>query len=245
MFVSLWLVVVAGFPGIASAQDAVLYELVENLDTVKLLTTNHRVSHWTAQGSAQAGSPFCPAEVVPAGVSSCTITAFGMDDINLSSLTTEFVVGTVWANVVAVANLDNVVDGPEAATFSGQITGELIILQPNGAPPVQPDLGKKKSLLGPALPLIYIVNGKFFPDAMPTVRTSPPDPPPLSGNTASFESTFRLPFAVTKDGTSAPAQHGKNAYYLGDDGSLIKVDKGDEYSQGFPLLRGEVFFAAP
>src|SRR5438105_9216783 len=116
MFVSLWLVFVAGFPGTASAQDAVLYELVENLDTVKLLTTNHRVSHWTAQGSAQAGSPFCPADVVPAGVSSCTITAFGMDDINLSLLTTEFVVGTVWANVVAVANLDNVVDGPEAAT---------------------------------------------------------------------------------------------------------------------------------
>ena len=221
------LALLAGLPGLATAQQAVLYEIVENLDTVTLLTTNHRVSNWTAQGTAEAGSAFCPADLLPPGVPSCTITAFGRDDINLAVLTTEFIVGTVWANIVAVANLDNVVDAPEAATFSGQITGDIIVLQPDGSLPVVPDLGKKKSVLGPALPLIYVINGKFFLDGSPTIRTSPHDGLPTGTASATFESTFRLPFKVAKDGALAKPERGKNAYYLADNGKLIKVDKQD------------------
>lgn len=239
---SLCAILVAGLPALASAQQAVLYEIVENLDTAQL-ATNHRVSHWTAQGIADAGSPFCPAAALPPGVLSCTITAFGMDDIDLVALKTSFIVGKVWANIVAVANGDNVVDAPEAAAFSGQITGDITILQPDGSLPVEPNLGKKKLLLGPSLPLIYVVNGRFFPDAAPTIRTSPsgtlPDP---ATATASFESIFRLPFKVGKAGALAQPERGKNAFYLDDDGGLIKVDKQDEFAQGFPLLRAEVFF---
>jgi hypothetical protein len=40
-------------------------------------------------------------------------------------------------------------------------------------------------------------------------------------------------------------KRGKPAYYLADNGGLIQVDRQDEFSQGFPLLRGEVFFATP
>jgi len=235
-------------PGAASAQQAVLYEIVENMDTMTLLTENRRLSYWTAQGTADVGSPFCPAAVAPAGVSSCTITAFGTDDIDLNVLTTESIVGTVWANVVAVANDDNPVDAPEVATFSGQITGNLVIIPPGGSAPVMPKLGKRKSLLGPALPLIYIVDGKFFPDALPTVRVAPPGVVPSSGETATFEATFRLPFHVVRAGRSTvwtPPKRGKTAYYLGDDGSLIPVQRQDEYAKGFPLLRGEVFFTTP
>jgi hypothetical protein len=179
------------------------------------------------------------------GVPYCTITAFGMDDIDLDLLTTDFIVGTVWANIVAVANQDNVVDAPEVAAFSGQITGDIIVLQPDFSLPVVPDLGKKKSLLGPALPLIYVINGKFFPDAVPTIRVSPPSPLPSSGDTASFGSTFRLPFRVGENGVPEKPERGKKAYYLADDGSLIKVDKQDEFALGFPLLRAEVFFTTP
>jgi hypothetical protein len=233
---SLALALVAGLPGLATAQQAVLYEIVENLDTVKFATTGIRVSHWTAQGTADAGSPFCPA--LPPGVPSCTITAFGRDEINLGTLT-----GAVWANIVAVVNGDNVVDAPEAAAFSGQITGNITVFPPDGSP-VEPDLGKKKSLLGPLLPLIYVTDGKFFPDTLPTIRTSPADLPAGTGS-ASFTSTFRLPFKVGKDGVPAKPERGKNAYYLADDGSLIKVDKQDEFALGFPLLRAEVFFTTP
>ena len=129
--------------------------------------------------------------------------------------------------------------------FSGQITGDIVIVQPNGAPPVQPDLGKNKALLGPALPLIYIINGKFFPDASPTIRTSPPARLPSSKPRATFNSTFRLPFAVVKDGTRVIPERGKNAYYLGDNGSLIQVDMQNEFALGFALLRGEVSFTSP
>jgi hypothetical protein len=238
---SLSLALMAGLPGRAIAQQATLYEIVENLDVVKLVTTGHRVSNWTAQGTAEAGSPFCPAALLPPGVPSCTITAFGRDDIDLAALTTSFIVGTVWANIVAVANLDNVVDAPEAAAFSGQITGDIIVLQPDGSLPVEADLGKNKSVLGPSLPLIYVINGKFFPDASPTIRTSPPAKLP-KGSSSEFDSTFRLPFKVAKDGVLAKPERGQNAYYLGDDGSLIKVDQQDEFALGFPLLRAEVFF---
>jgi hypothetical protein len=228
-------VLMAGVPTIASGQEAVLYEIVENLDTVHLQATGERVSYWTAQGTAQGGSPFCPAAL---SVPTCTITAFGTDSINLTTFA-----GTVWANVVAVANLDNVVDAPEAAVFSGQITGTITIF-----PIVELNLGKKKALLGPALPLIYITGGHFFPDALPTVRTSQPSPLPSADATATFESTFRLPFNVVNVGetpTPVPPEKGRKAFYLGDDGNLIKVDKEDEFALGFPLLRGEVFFTTP
>ena len=247
LLMALSVAMMAGAPA-ASAQQAVLYEIVENLDTITLLTTNQRVSYWTAQGTADVGSPFCPAGLVARRVRSCTITAFGSDTIDLNVLATEYIVGSVWANVVAVANDDNAVDAPEVATFSGQITGDIVIIPPGGTVPVVPHLGKKKILLGPALPLIYIINGKFFPDALPTVRTEPPSVVPTSGQTATFESTFRLPFNVVKtrgQSTYVKPQRGATAYYLGDNGKLIKVDKQDEFAQGFPLLRGEVFFDTP
>lgn len=238
---------IAAVPGQVAAQQAVLYEIVENLDVVTLMTTGHRVSHWTGQGTAQAGTAFCPVTLLPPGATSCTITAFGTDDIDLATLETSFVVGRVWANIVAVANADNVVDAPEAAAFSGQITGDITILSPSTFTLVVPDLGKKKSLLGPSLPLIYVTNGKFFPDGLPTVRTTPETD--TAGNyivvgepTASFDSVFRLPFKVAKDGTPQKPERGKNAYYLGDDGSLIKVDKQNEFALGFALLRAEVYF---
>jgi hypothetical protein len=230
--------VLAAAPGIAAAQQATLYEIVENMDVVKLSPPQcqeypgecHRVSNWTAQGTADRDSPFCPGYLLPEGVDSCTITAFGTDDIELNTFS-----GKVWANIVAVANLDNTVDGPEGAVYTGQITGVISFRQPPTA-----DLKKTKMLLGPAVPLIYVTDGKFYPDQVPTIRTSPGAPP--AGNPALFNSTFRLPFAVAQNGARERVVRGKKAYYLGDNGSLIAVDRLDESALGFPLLRAEVFF---
>lgn len=77
---------------------------------------------------------------------------------------------------------------------------------------------------------------------MRTLRTSPPSPLPSSGATANFDSTFRLPFKVSKTGVPEKPERGQNAYYLGDDGSLIGVHRQNEFALGFPLLRAEVFF---
>lgn len=241
LLASLTLVLVAALPGFATAQQAVFYEIVENLDGVRLQTTGHRVSNWTAQGTAEAGSPFCPEAVLPPGSSSCTITAFGTDDIDLTAVESgEYFVGKVWANVVAVANLDNVVDGPELAAFSGQITGKITIQA--SEPGVEAELRQQRKLVGPAIPLIYVRNGKFFPDAVPVIRTSPPVVRPLLGHTARFDSTFRLPFTVDEHGRRAKPQRGKQTYYLADDGSFIRVKTQDEFALGFALLRAEVYF---
>jgi hypothetical protein len=242
LLMSLTLVVLAGWPGSAAAQQARLYEVVENLDGVRLQTTGHRVSSWTAEGTADAGSPFCPLEVLPPGADSCTITAFGTDDIDLTALASgATVVGTVWANIVAVANLDNVVDGPELAAFSGQITGTITV-RPDTPPSAAAEMRGKRAMVGPAIPLIYIREGKFFADAVPVVRTSPPTATPNGVVSATFDSTFRLPFTLASGDRRERPERGRRAFYLGDDGRFIRVDKEDECALGFPLMRAEVYF---
>jgi hypothetical protein len=242
LLMSLTLVLVAGWPGRAAAQQAMLYEVVENLDGAALQTTGHRISNWTAEGTADAGSPFCPQAVLPAGVTSCSITAFGTDDIDLGAMAGgALLVGTVWANIVAVANLDNVIDGPELAAFSGQITGRISI-QPGTPPTVATEMRRKRQLVGPTIPLIYVREGKFFADTLPVIRTSPPTIAPNGPITATFESTFRLPFTLAAGDRRERPERGRRAFYLGDDGRFIRVDKEDECALGFPLVRAEVYF---
>jgi hypothetical protein len=104
-----------------AAQQAVLYELVENVDLPELMATGVRVSYWTAQGTAQAGSPFCPAAALARlarKATGCTVTAFGMDSINLATLA-----GTVWANLASVVNCDNSMDAAEGVVMTGQMQG--------------------------------------------------------------------------------------------------------------------------
>jgi len=233
--VSLSLLVLAGLSTPAAAQPAVLYEIVENIDAQKTMATGHRVSNWTAQGTAQANTAFCPVQT------SCTITAFGSDDIGPTGT------GWVWANIVAVANFDNPTDGPEFPVFSGQITGDVTIFAPNGGL-VMANLNKNKTVLGPMFPLIYVQNGKFYADSSATVRTAPQFDsagnfvPPSGPVSATFHSTFRLPFNIGKTGGRERPEVGRNAYYLADNGGHIKVDKQDEFALGFPLLRAEVVF---
>ncbi len=221
----------------ATAQDSVLYEVVENLD-VSRLEEGVRVSYWTAQGRARAGSPFCPEEAlarIRSKAKSCSVTAFGTDSIDLLTLH-----GTVWANIASVVNCDNVVDAPECVVLTGQMEG-LVSLVPFEGAPVVPELGKRRQIIGPAVPLIYVV-GTFSPDDEVTLRQSPPDKPPPPGP-IQLQATFRLPFQISKKGRPVPAQPDK-AFYLDDDGSLIKVHR-NESALGVPVLRAEVTFERP
>jgi hypothetical protein len=236
LVVFLPLVLVAG-PTPAAAQDSALYELVETLDLARL-AEGVRVSFWTAQGWARAGSPFCPDEALArmgSKAKSCSVTAFGSDSIDPTTL-----VGTVWANIASVTNCDNVVDPPECVVMTGQMVG-VVSLVPFNGPPVVPDIGKRKRILGPTVPLIY-VEGTFTPDANPTLRQSPPEAPPPPGP-IKLRATFRLPFELSTTGEPTVLVSGQ-AFYLGDDGSLIRVHR-NESALGVPVLRAEVTFDRP
>jgi len=233
-----WLLLAAPPPWSAAASaapKAFLYEVVENL-TQDLDPTagTSRLSHWAAQGTAVAGSPFCPNKLikklkemnlVSGSPKSCTITAFGEDKINLTLR------GTVSVpDFAVVVNGDNVVDAPERVVMTGSVTGDLVVV-PFGPGGVTPDLNAKKAVLGPSVPLILVQNGVFTPDPFPGVKLEP----------SCFTGTFRLPFQVTEAGTRTEPVRGGQAFYLADDGSLIEVQP-EEFAFGFPMLRAEVTF---
>lgn len=220
-------------PIATAAPQALLYEVTENL-TQDLTAMTPRLSHWAAQGTAVANSPFCPKELISAlrkmklvsgTPGSCTITAFGQDAIAPTFT------GTVAVpDFAVVINRDNVVDAPERVVMTGSITGNLVIV-PFGPAGVTPDLNAKKATLGPSVPLILVQHGVFTPNPFFGVSLAP----------SCFTGTFRLPFQVTSAGTRVEPVRGGQAFYLGDDGSLIRV-RPEEFAFGFPMLRAEVTF---
>jgi hypothetical protein len=227
-----WILLPAPAPA-ATAPQAFLYEAVENL-TQDLTATTPRLSHWAAQGSAVAGSPFCPNELikklqkmklVSGTPTSCTITAFGHDEIDPTFT------GTVEVpDFAVVINSDNVVDAPEGVVMTGGITGDLVIV-PFGPQGVTPDLNHKKAVLGPSVPLILVRHAVFTPNPFFGVSPGP----------SCFTGTFRLPFRVTSAGMRDKPVRDGQAFYLADDGSLIQVQP-EEFAFGFPMLRAEVTF---
>jgi len=238
MMMCLVWVVLAGLAPLGAAQaadapQAFLYEVTENL-TQDLTATTPRLSHWAAQGTAVAGSPFCPKELIEklqkmklisGSPKSCTITGFGQDQIDPTFT------GTVAVpDFAVVINGDNVVDAPERVVMTGSITGDLVIV-PFGPGGVTPDLNAKKAVLGPSVPLILVENGVFTPTPFFGV----------SLKRSCFTGTFRLPFQVTSSGARTTPVRGGQAFYLADDGSLIKVQS-EEFAFGFPMLRAEVTF---
>jgi hypothetical protein len=222
------------FPTAPAGPDAVLYEVMENLTQAPTATTP-RVSHWAAQGTAVAGSPACPHELIAqllalhliSGIpASCTITAFGSDEIQLTGT------GTVEVpDFATVVNADNLVDAPEGVVMTATITGNLRVV-PWGSSAGMSDLTAKKAALGPSVPLVR-VQGVFSP----TLFGVPLTP-------SCFTGTFRLPFRVTSVGKPEKPVHGQRAFYLGDDGNLIRVPP-EAYALGFPMLRVDVTFACP
>ncbi|MBI4638030.1 MAG: hypothetical protein HY727_16970 [Candidatus Rokubacteria bacterium] len=119
--------------------------------------------------------------------------------------------GSVGGTYAVVVQGDNNVDAPEFVVQTGTFTGSM-------------DLSL--AVLGIA-PLGFITNGTFTIDQAPGVVI------PFSG-------TFRLPFSMSGKSKTTP-QKGKDAFYLGDTGTLIKVGT-DEKSLGIPTVRFEVTF---
>jgi hypothetical protein len=118
-------VAVAGAPALASASDATLYELTENM---KLVQRDHkyrapaarRIATSALSGVAAPGTPLCPSPDVQSGPAGCAVNVLGSDNV---SLTTGL--GTLEGNVATVVQGDNPVDGPEAVVLKGDFRGHM------------------------------------------------------------------------------------------------------------------------
>jgi len=124
--VSRWLlwtgVVLIGTTGVASAQNATLYEVTE---TMKLRGRGPEYRTRTAtaalSGTIQAGTTLCPAELAAAlGVDKCGVVALASDSLSLANGK-----GPVWGRFAVVIQGDNKVDGHELVIASGTINGSI------------------------------------------------------------------------------------------------------------------------
>ena len=108
-------------PTPALAADATLYELTENMKLVggKVL---HRNATSELMGTANLGTPLCPAWVaaVSPGTTRCTINATGSDNISLVTGRGDFS-GTY----TVVIQGDNQTDSPEYVVAKGKFRGKM------------------------------------------------------------------------------------------------------------------------
>jgi hypothetical protein len=132
-------------PALAAAQEAMLYELTENVTITESGGVYGRHAYAALQGWAKVGTPICPYELMFKNPRKyrCTVTAVGTDDVN--ALTGKGTIAGTWATVI---QFDNPVDAPEATVLTGTFKGEI-------------DLSLA---LGKVAPLGYVSNGVFTID---------------------------------------------------------------------------------
>jgi hypothetical protein len=204
-------------PVTATAKDAVLYEVTENMyfydQAGRLIppdlilsgkaTPFARVADATLQGWAALGTPLCPSKLLVSNprAKTCTVTAAGQDNISLATGK-----GTVSGTYAVVINLDNAADAAEYVVQTGTFVGEM-------------DLSKRP---------LGSVSGTFTPTG--TTLAMP------------FSGKFRLPFNVDRQGKRQDPKRGHKAYYLSDDGKTPLAVESSELSLGVPLVRLELNF---
>src|SRR5262245_46333385 len=200
-------------------RDAILHgtRLYEVTETVHFGANGLQVTRDAVavlMGFAPLGTPLCPmkALITNANAQTCTVTGTGQDSI-----------------AIAGASADG--KGPVSGTFC------VVVNAPGNSPVRVPDLpllaGTFSGMndLSPAIlhgiPLGGI-HGTFTIDG-------DPQGVPVSG-------TFRLPFALDPQGRMKdPDDEHEDAFYLGDDGELIRV-RPFERVLGFPPVRLELKF---
>jgi hypothetical protein len=107
----------AGVPAVASADGARLYEMTENMKLTAHGKFEHRKATSELIGTADAGTPLCPAWL---GVASCTINATGSDNINLATG-----LGNFGGTFTVVVQGDNNSDSPEFVVMKGTFKGKM------------------------------------------------------------------------------------------------------------------------
>jgi hypothetical protein len=248
--VSLLCTMVVGLPvsahdGKHNKVDAKLYEVTENMSLDNVSMPTLRTATAALQGTAKLGSPLCPVDLIHllAGLGlltrtdkPCTVTAVGNDAIDTNTGR-----GELDGTFAVVVNLDNTTDSPEFVAMTGTFKGDMQVVVDMSTKPPR------------TLPLINLNNGKFTPtdvlgfpitcpdrSATPCMDISALGLDPAKFGEAPFTGVFRLPFMVERH-TWRRAFSGREAFYLGDRGQLIRVLP-DERSLGFPTVRVEIDF---
>jgi hypothetical protein len=109
----LLLAVVIG-PRPASAADARLYELLENMSIVQEDGRTYREAWAALDGTARPGTLLCPLQVA------CEIHGWGWSRVDIATGQ-----GTVSGYFAVVVDGDNAVDGPEAVLQWGRFSGTM------------------------------------------------------------------------------------------------------------------------
>jgi hypothetical protein len=125
VFVALAVATVALVTGsrTASAADATLYELTENMSVLLDDGVRHRNASSALTGWAAVGTPLCPATLVASyspGASACAVNATGSDSIDTTTGTGDFK-GTL----TVVVQGDNPADGPELVVMNASFSGKM------------------------------------------------------------------------------------------------------------------------
>jgi hypothetical protein len=116
---------VTGAPVVASAGGATLYELTENMKVVKLSfrhrgPVERRIATAAISGTADRGTPLCPAPKFENEPFMCVVNVQGSDNISLKTGR-----GSLEGRFTTVIQGDNPVDGPEAVVLTGEFEGRM------------------------------------------------------------------------------------------------------------------------
>jgi hypothetical protein len=121
--VGLAVLATAGIPTLAMAGGARLYEMTENMKLSKGGKFQRRTATSELIGTADVGTPLCPAELVAIyapGIKQCTINATGSDSISLGTG-----LGPFSGTYTVVVQGDNGTDSPEFVIAKGTFKGKM------------------------------------------------------------------------------------------------------------------------
>src|SRR5262249_25493590 len=110
-------------PAVASAADARLYEVTENMRLTSHGKFERRKATSELIGTANAGTPLCPVALIAAVspyAKTCTINATGSDNINLATGRGDF-----GGTFTVVVQGDNPTDSPELVVMKGTFKGKM------------------------------------------------------------------------------------------------------------------------
>jgi hypothetical protein len=213
--VSLALAVLAVAPAQAGSNDAVFYELTENMSVEE----GTRVGRGSLMGDAKVGTALCPDVLIQLLIDSqlitgsipCNVVAYGEDRINLTDGS-----GTLSATVSVTIEMDNPIDAPEFVVMTGRLAGSMQVTDPNNR--------------------LIAMWGTWTPE---TVMGYPASTFGLTP--AAFTGKVRLPFIKDEIGRHRKPRRSERSFYLGDDGKLIRVQNKEE-SLGLATARFELDF---
>jgi hypothetical protein len=214
------LLLLAAQPGLASEQNAVLYEVTEAMKLKSMQSGISRTATASLVGYVNAGTSICPEWLaVYLGQKRCSLTATAHDSVSLVTG-----VGPVNGTFRVVIAGDNDVDGAELVILEGRINGKVDLV-----PAILGFDGKPQS--GDELPLGSI-KGQW--------RALGARGGPLEGLQVrgTFTGVFRLPFVLPAqlDPTQTPV------YLVGPTPQDVVPVEWNEYSLGVPTVMLEITF---